>query len=86
MKKVPHQFRDAAKLIRQPKSPRGPRILHAGNFNQNQPMKTRVTISTIKGNKSFIANGRPSDVSDRIVRIKRAFNLRQCHGVQAIAA
>jgi len=47
-------------------------------------MKTIVTLYAHEGRQvSFVKNGRPSDVSDRIVRIKRAFKIRITHSVQA---
>lgn len=48
-------------------------------------MKTKVELSNPWRKKTFIAKGSPSDVSDRIVRIKRAFGFKVSHGVQAVA-
>jgi hypothetical protein len=47
-------------------------------------MKTRITLSNPWRSKTFTVTGRPSDVSDRIVRIKRAFGFRCSHGTQAV--
>jgi len=48
-------------------------------------MKTIVTVSDSKRSKTFIVSGRPSAVSDRIVKIKRAFGFRLTHSTQAKA-
>lgn len=47
-------------------------------------MKTILTLQGASGGptRARIVPGRPSDVSDRVVRIKRAFGLRLTHGVQ----
>jgi hypothetical protein len=47
-------------------------------------MKTRITLSNPWRSKTFTVTGHPSDVSDRIVRIKRAFGFRCTHGTQAV--
>ena len=47
-------------------------------------MKTKVTLESNGRRTSFVANGRPSDVSDRIVKIKRAYKIILIHGVSAI--
>lgn len=46
-------------------------------------MTTIVTISNSNRSKTFAVSGRCSDVSDRIVRIKRAFGFRLTHSTQA---
>lgn len=47
-------------------------------------MKTLLTLQRANGGptRAKIVPGNPSDVSDRVVRIKRAFGLRLTHGVQ----
>jgi len=46
-------------------------------------MKTIVTLNKGTKSKTFIVNGRPSVISDRIVKIKRAFTIRLTHSTQA---
>ena len=46
-------------------------------------MKTIVTLSNSKGQSTFVVSGHASDVSDRIVKIKRAFGIRMNHSTQA---
>jgi len=46
-------------------------------------MKTIVTLTNGAKTKTFTANGHPSDVSDRIVKIKRALKIRMTHSTQS---
>ena len=47
-------------------------------------MKTIVTLFSETRNSRFVATGKPSDISDRITRIKRALGLKITHGTQAL--
>jgi len=45
-------------------------------------MKTIVTLTNGIKTKTFMASSSPSNVSDRIVKIKRAFKIQLTHSTQ----